>query len=101
MDKLFLMRLSDRPSEVMEVCRPKFNDRMFLFSVKERQYCLTIGASNICWLAELAKYDKPTATNFTASHYASPGGYDRARLKLIWRNELRQALLEFVNTLDN
>lgn len=103
MDKLFLIRLSDRPSEVMEVYRAKFNDRMFLFSVNGADYCLTIskGKGNILWLSELVKYDKSTAHNFPAGPCASPGGRDRARLKLIWRNELRQSLLEFIKPLDN
>lgn len=94
MDKLFLIRLSDRPWEVTKVTRK--TDTCFTFSVNGTTYCITVPhTGEICWVAELAAYDKARVNEFRAGK-ANPGGYGHTRFKLVWRSELRQTLLKFI-----
>lgn len=94
MDTLFLIRLSDRPWEVLH--RRRKDDDCFTFSANGKNFCLTINHSNnICWLSELAPYDKARVHEFPALP-GRPGGYGTVRMELIWRDELRNRLLAFI-----
>jgi hypothetical protein len=100
MNKLFLMRLSDKPGEVVEYTRKsptsRRNETVIIFQVNEKKFTFTSDSSNICWIAELGKYDASKAKDYPAKT-GNPGGYPVERLALVWKHEAPSKIKEFIN----
>lgn len=103
MDKLFLMRLSDKPGEVVEHHRMNQHNRrpekMIIFHANGKLFTFTSDSSDICWIAELVELGKNEghrAKEYPAKT-GNPGGYPVARLALVWKNEAAQKIKEFIN----
>lgn len=97
MDKLFFMRLSDRPEDVLSYSRRNGTETVIRFSLNNREFCYTKGVnSSFGWIGELAKYDKLTACNHKAA-YGNPGGYARPRLRKVWPVSFRYTINKFVS----
>lgn len=100
MDKLFLMRLSDKPGEVVEHHRTNQHNRrpekMVIFQVNDKKFTFTSDSGDICWVAELGKYDASKVKEYPAKT-GNPGGYPVARLALVWKHEAAHRVKEFIN----
>lgn len=102
MDKLFFMRLSDKPGNVLEVPRKnRYTNRhetMILFSVGGKEFTFTSNrVDGICWIAELSPYNKANV-NDHPPFIGNPGGYHVARVQLVWKDKnLNKAVQNFVS----
>ncbi len=100
MDKLFLMRLSDKPGEVVEHHRMNQHNRrpekMIIFHANGKLFTFTSDSGDICWVGELGKYDASKVKEYPAKT-GNPGGYPVARLELVWKNEAAHKVKEFIN----
>lgn len=101
MDKLSFIRLSDKPGNVIQIQRRNHHTRrpetMILFSVGSKEFTFTRGEGGICWIAELAPYDKASTHLHPAVNVGNPGGYRVTRLELVWRHNATQKIKEFIN----
>lgn len=103
MNKLFILRLSDKPGEVVEHRRLNPTTRrletMWIFSANEKLFTFTSDSTDICWIAELVELGKNEGhrvKEFPAKT-GNPGGYPVARLGLVWKNEAHTKVKEFIN----
>jgi hypothetical protein len=99
MNKLFFMRISDRPQEVRTHHRKsRYNslvdEVMYIFSVNGKKYTFTksidqkFKVSNLAYIAELGPYDNTKVKSYPASA-GNPGGYPVARLQCVWLDTWR------------
>ena len=99
MNKLFFMRISDKPGEVVEHHRKnpttRRNETMTIFHVNDKKFTFTADSGNICWIAELGKYDASKVKEYPAKT-GNPGGYPVARLALVWKHEATKRIHDFI-----
>lgn len=103
MDKLFLMRLSSKPGEVVEHRRRNPTTRrletMWIFHANGKLFTFTSDSTDICWIAELVELGKNEAhrANEYPAKTGNPGGYPVERLELVWKREAKSKIKEFIN----
>ena len=100
MNKLSIMRLSDKPGEVVEHRRKnpatRRHETITVFQANEKKFTFTSDSGSICWIAELGKYDASKVKDYSAKT-GNPGGYPVERLALVWKHEASSKIKEFIN----
>lgn len=95
--KLYAMRLSDRPGDVLEVHgvdSARQPIKRIKFSHAGKTYCITApinGTKSICWIGEITYDGKSKAV------VGSWGGYSRSRLQMFWSETWYTAIPKFLN----
>lgn len=103
MDKLFFCRISDRPTDILQYSRfdkaRHMSYSITIFSVGDRLFTFTEEHGNICWISEIAKFDKETAKLYP-TQTGRPAGHKLIRLKLVWKSQVDTSLSvikDFIN----
>lgn len=90
MDKLFFMRLSDNPANVIGINRINPSTRnpecMVIFSANNKTYSFSTPKNGgVRFIAEL-NYNHASVHERKAST-GNPGGYEVVRMGIVWNNE--------------
>lgn len=76
MNKLSVMRLSDKPGEVVHIQQ----DNLYIFSKGERKFTVYTCDGNVV-VSLLAPYNRDTVHSYPKDEY-QPGGYNVERVKI-------------------
>lgn len=100
MDKLFFIRLSDKPNDIVQIDKINPHTRkpetITIFQANGKTFTYTFKqGSTISWIAELGKYDASKVHSYPRT-VGNPGGYPVIRIKLVWDHSLK-TIREFID----